>query len=278
MTITTRDGLIDALGNGPSRFVVDKASISNAVAGTYYSLWRATGQPGQGAAPTTAAIPTSATTGAIGFTNQTSPATSYLAWLTLNCSNAAVTLEIHDRVGHMGGLVGNVTTSQTVNLDLDSGGLNLDASRRGDSNFSDIQWWMEWYTDTGATASNATINVTYNDGSSGNLTVVAVGGTIRASRMISLNGLIPSADAGKFIRDINTVILSASTGTAGNFGFTATRMRTVLPLYVANKGEVGDWAALGFSEVPNDACLMLIELCSTTTTGTVRGSGKIAHG
>lgn len=278
MTITTRDGLIDALANNSSRFVVDKVSISNAVAGTYYSLWRATGQPGQGSAPTTAAIPTSATTGAIGFTNQTSPATSYLAWLTLNCSNAAVTLEIHDRVGHMGGLVGNVTTSQTVNLDLDSGGLNLGAARRGDSNYSDIQWWMEWYTDTGATASNATINVTYNDGTSGDLTVVAVGGTIRASRMINLNGLIPSAAAGKFIRDINTVILSASTGTAGNFGFTATRMRGVLPLFVANKGEVGDWAALGLSEIPNDACLMLIELCSTTTTGAVRGSGKIAHG
>jgi hypothetical protein len=137
---------------------------------------------------------------------------------------------------------------------------------------------MEWHTDTGATASNATINVTYNDGTSNNLTVVAVGGTLRAGRMINLNGLIPAADAGKFIRAINTVILSASTGTAGNFGFTTTRMRTVLPLFVANKGETYDWAGLGISEVPNDACLQLIQLCSTTTTGTVRGGGKIAHG
>jgi hypothetical protein len=278
MTITTRDQLIDALANNSSRFVIDKASISNAVVGTYSSLWRANGQPGQGVTPTTAALATSATTGAIGFTNQTAPATSYLAWLAVNCSNAAVTLEIHDRIAQMGGLVGNVTTSQTVNLDLTSGGLNPPAARLGDSNFSDIQWWMEWYTDTGATASNATINVTYNDGTSGDLTVVAVGGTLRASRMINLNGLIPAASAGKFIRDINTVILSASTGTAGNFGFTATRLRTVLPLFVANKGETYDWALIGLSEVPNDACLMLIQLCSTTTTGTVRGGGKIAHG
>lgn len=278
MTISTRDQLIDALANNSSRFVIDKASIANAVAGTYYSLWRATGQPGQGAIPTTAAIVTSATTGAISFTNQTAPATSYLGWAAINCSNAAVTVEIHDRIAAMGGLVGNVTTSQTVNLDLSSGGLNPAAARLGDSNFSDIQWWMEWYTDTGATASNATINVTYNDGTSGDLTVVAVGGTLRASRMINLNGLIPAAAAGKFIRDINTVILSASTGTAGNFGFTATRMRTVLPLFVANKGETYDWAGLGISEVPNDACLQLIQLCSTTTTGTVRGGGKIAHG
>lgn len=278
MTITTRDQLITALANNSSRFVVDKASISNAVAGTYYSLWRATGQPGQGAIPTTAAIPTRATTGAIGFTNQTSPATSYLAWAAMNCSNAAVTIEIHDRLAHRGGLVGNVTTAQTVNLDLSSGGLNPAADRLGDSNFSDVRWWMEWYTDTGATASNATINVTYDDASSGDLTVVAVGSTLRAGRMINLNGLIPAAAAGKFIRDINTVTLSASTGTAGNVGFTATRMHTVLPLFAANKGETFDWAALGLSEVPNDACLQLIELCSTTTTGAVRGGGKIAHG
>lgn len=278
MTITTRDHLIDALGNNSSRFVVDKASIANAVAGGYFSLWRATGQPGQGAIPTTAAIPTSATTGAIGFANQTAPATSYLAWAAMNCSNAAVTMEIHDRVAHMGGLVGNVTTAQTVNLDLSATGLNPPAARLGDSNFSDIQWWMEWYTDTGATASNATVNVTYNDGTSGNLTAFAVGGTVRASRMINLNGLIPAADSGKYIRDINTVTLSASTAAAGNFGFTATRMRTVLPLFVANKGETFDWAGLGNSTIPNDSCLMLIQLASTTTTGTVRGGGKIAHG
>lgn len=48
MTITTRDQLIDALGNNSSRFIIDKASIANAVAGGYFSLWRANGQPGQG--------------------------------------------------------------------------------------------------------------------------------------------------------------------------------------------------------------------------------------
>ena len=278
MTITTRDALINALANNSSRFVIDKGQIANAVAGTYYSLWRATGQPGQGAIPTAAAIATKALTGAIGFANQTSPATSYLAWAAINCSSAAVTMEIHDRIAHMAGLNATLTTAQTVNLDLSATGLNPAAERIGDSNFSDIQWWMEWYTDTGATASNATINVTYNDDTTANLTAVAVGGTLRASRMINLNGLIPAADSGKYIKDINTVTLSASTATAGNFGFTATRMRTAMPLFVANKGETFDWAALGLSEVPNDACLMLIQLCSSTNTGAVRGAGKIAHG
>lgn len=278
MTISTFDGMVNALGNNSSRFVIDKASLSNAVAGQYFSLWRATGQPGQGAIPTTAATCNNALTGAMNFTQQTSPATSYGGWANAVCSNSAVTIEIHDRLMHMGGMVGNVTTSQTVNLDLNGVTADNMVERVGDSNFSDVQWWMEWYTDTGATASNATINVTYNDGTSGDLTVVAVGGTVRAGRMIPLNNLIPAAAAGKYIRDVNTVILSASTTTAGNFGFTATRPRMTLPLNIANKMEIFDWAALGFPEIFNSSCLWPIELCSTTTTGTVRGGGKIAHG
>ena len=280
MTITTRDGLISALGNNASRFVVDKASIANAVAGAYYSLWRATGQPGQAAIPTSAAVPSDVTVGGMGFTQQSAPATSYGAWANAVCSNSAVTIEIHDRLAHVGGLVGNVTTVQTVTgLDLSSllATSNLDA-RKGDANYSDVQWWAEWYTDTGATASNATVSATFNDGTVANLSVFAAGGTLRAGRLIPLNNLVASAQAGKFIRGINSVTLSASTGTAGNFGFTATRPRMTMPLPLANKMEVFDWAQLGLPEIFNSSCLFPIELCSTTTTGTVRGGGKIAHG
>lgn len=279
MTITTVDGLVSALGNNSSRLVIDKASISNAVAGQSYSLWRATGQPGQGAIPTSAASCAHGLLGSFSFNQQTTPATSYFAHLEAAFSNAAMTLEIHDRLAHMGGLVGNVTTSQTANVDLDAIGAtdNVDV-RKGDSNYSDVQWWLEWYTDTGATASNATVNVTFNDGSSANLSVTAVGGTLRAGRLVSLNGLIQAADSGKYIRDVNTVQLSASTGTAGNFGVTATRPRATLFNPIANAKFVADWAALGFPEVFNSSALFPIVICSTTTTGTLRGGGKIAHG
>lgn len=278
MTIATLDGLWNALANNPSRVVIDKASMSNAVSGTYQSLWRATGQPGQGAIPSTPAICDKTLTGSIQWPNQTYPLKTYFGWAAMQCSNAAVTFDMHDRIAHMGGLVLNSTSSQTVNLDLDAGGLNPAAERIGDSNFSDIMWWLEVYTDGGATASNATINVTYNDGSSGNLSTVSVGGTLRAGRIININGLIPSADGGKYIRCINSVQLSASTGTAGNFGFTATHSRGCMPLFVANKGEAYDWAALGANEIVNDSCLFLIQSTSTSTTGTVRGNLKFAHG
>ena len=278
MTITTRDQLIDALGNNSSRLVIDKANIANALAGAYFSLWRATGQPGQGAIPTAAATCNNALTGAMNFTQQTSPATSYGAWSNAVCSNSAVTIEIHDRLMQMGGLVGNVTTAQTVSLNLNGVTADNMVERRGDSNFSDVQWWAEWYTDTGATASNATVAVTYNDGTTGNLSTFAAGGTVRAGRMIPLNNLIPAAAAGKFIRSVDSVTLSASTGTAGNIGFTCTRPRMTMPLNVGNKMEIFDWAQLGLPEIFNSSCLALVELCSTTSTGTVRGGGKIIHG
>lgn len=278
MTITTRDQLIDALGNNSSRLVIDKASISNAAAGQFHSLWRATGQPGQAAIPAAAAVCNNALTGALNFAQQTSPATTYGTWANAMCSNNATTLEIHDRLMHMGGLSGTSTGSQTVNLDINANlaSNNLDA-RKGDANFSDVQWWMEWYTDTGGTAVTATVGVTYNDGTTGTLSV-ALSATRRASLMIPLNGFIPAAAAGKYIRDIDTVQLSATTGSAGSFGFTATRPRMTMPLSLANKMETFDWAALGLPEIFNSSCLMILQVASTTTTGTVRGGGKLSHG
>ena len=279
MTISTRDQLINALGNNSSRFILDKASISSQLAGNYCSMWRATGQPGQGAIPAAAASCNNTLLGGMNFNQQTSPATSYLGYMEVATGNAATTVEIHDRIAHMGGLNGTLLTAQTVGIDLSTLlGTNNTTERIGDSNYSDVSWWLEWYTATGATASNATINVTYNNGTTGNLTTVAVGGTIGASRMISLNVLVPAAQSGLFIRHVNTVTLSASTATAGSFGVTATRIRASVGAPIANMKFIADWAQLGFPAVANSACLFPIVLCSTTSSGIVRGGGKIIHG
>lgn len=271
MTITTRDQLIAALSSNHTRIVIDKATMANAAAAQLFSLWTATGVPSAGSAPSTAAVCTSALTGAISFPNQTAPAASYLAWLSMMMGNAAQGIEIHDRLAHMGGLSGIVTTSQ--------GALSLvttapAAARVGAADYSDVQWFLEVYTALGATGVNATAAVEYNDGSTGSLAAVALGATPRAGRMYQL----VSASAGKWIRAVTGVTLSATTGTAGNFGITATRCRTVVPAGLINAPVVMDWAQLGLPEAYNDACLMLIMPCTTTSTGTVRGFGKIAHG
>ena len=278
MTITSRDQLIDAMGNRSSRFILDKASIASQ-AGSYVSMWRATGQPGQGAVPTTAAVCTTALTGAMGFAQQTAPATSYGAYMEVVTGNSAMTVEIHDRIAHMGGLNGTLTTAQTVGIDLST---LLSTSnvgvRIGDANYSDVQWWLEWYTATGATAATATVAVTYDDGTSGNLTALSLAATRPAGFMVSLNALIPAASSGKYIRAVNTVTLSVTTGTAGNFGVTATRIRMSSMCPVANLKTISNWADLGFPEIGNSACLFPVVLTSTTSSGTLRGGGKIIHG
>ena len=276
--ITNRDQLIDALANNSSRIVIDKASITNTAAGQYHSLWRATGQPGQGAIPTAAANCNQSTTGCLTFSQQTAPAHSYLAYLEAASSNSAMTLEVHDRLMHMGGLNGTLTTAQTVGIDFNGATADNMAERIGDADCSDIQWWLEWYADTGATVATATVAVTYSDGTTGNLTGVSLAATRRASFMQSLNGLIPAGVAGKFIRSVNTVTLSATTGTAGNFGVTATRLRGTLFMPIANAKFSADWANLPINTIPNSACPFIVVLASTTSTGLLRGGGKIAHG
>lgn len=276
--ITNRDQLIDALANNSTRIVIDKASIPSTAAGQYHSLWRATGQPGQGAIPAAAANCNQSTTGCLTFNQQTAPAKSYLAYLEAASSNSAMTLEVHDRLRHMGGLNGTLTTAQTVGMDLNGVTADNMVERIGDPNYSDVQWWLEWYTDTGATVVTATVAVTYNDGTTGNLTGVILATTRRASFMQPLNGLIPAAAAGKFIRAVNTVTLSTSTGTAGNFGVTATRLRGSLFLPIANAKFSADWASLPINAIPNSACPFIAVLASTTATGLLRGGGKIAHG
>ena len=273
------DNLVKALGNNSSRIVLDKASIASQTANSFCSLWRATGQPGQGAIPTVVATCNNTTVGTIGFNQQTSPITSYGAYLEIATGNAAMTMELHDRLANMGGLNGTLTTAQSVNLDLSTllstNNINV---RKGDDNYSDVQWWLEWYTATGATAVTATIAVTYNDGTTGNLSALSLASSRPASHMIPINSLIPSAQSGKFIRGIVSVTLSATSGTAGNFGVTATRPRMTLSAPIANHKFIADWAQLGLPEIYNSSAIFPIVLTSTTSTGTVRGGGKIAHG
>ena len=273
------DNLVKALGNNSSRIVLDKASIASQTANSYCSLWRATGQPGQGAVPTVVGTCNNTTVGTIGFNQQTSPITSYGAYLEIATSNFSTTVELHDRLASMGGLNGTLTTAQSVNLDLSTllSTANINV-RKGDANYSDVQWWLEWYTATGATAVTATIAVTYNDGTTGNLSALSLAASRPASHMISLNSLIPSAQSGKFIRGIVSVALSATSGTAGNFGVTATRPRMTLSSPIANFKFIADWAQLGLPEIYNSSAIFPIVLTPTTSTGTVRGGGKIAHG
>lgn len=271
MAITSIDGIIDALGNNAQNLVINKATLATQIAGGFTSLWRATGTPAQGAIPSTAAECNNALLGCFGFNNPVS-GNSYLARSMMVCGNAATDFQFHDRLAHMGGLNGTLTTAQTVGVDVSTSTNNM-ALRRGDANYSDVQWWLEWYTATGSTAVTATITYTNAAGTSGRTTTVSIPASTAASRMIPIIG-----SGGEFIKSVQSVTLSATTATAGSFGVTATRALTGLSLGLANAGSVYDWAMLGFPRIHDYACLMLVCIPGTTSSGAVYGTGKIVQG
>lgn len=274
MTITTLDGLIDAMGNSAQALIVNKASIANQAAGGFASLWRATGTPAQGAIPTSPAICTSGLTGAAQFSGPTGPARSYLARGFLVSGNTGTDIWIHDRLAHRGGLAGNVATPQTVGVDVTGTTSNIN-NRRGDANYSDVQWWLEIYTDIGTTPVTATVTYTDAAGTPSKTTTISIGGASplnRAGRMFPIIG-----SGGEFIQSIQS-ISHATTGTAGNYGITATRALSNVSLGLANAGEVYDYQMMGLPRVHDSAAIMLIIVCGTTSSGTLYGQIKLIQG
>lgn len=253
-------------------FVNQKASLANAVSGQDFSLWRATGDT-QGAIPAAAADCDHATVGGIfpGLPQTTSPVENYLAYAVIgNGANNNQNQALHDRLRHMGGLNGTLTTAQTVGLAVNTTPANM-VQRIGAADYSEVHWWLEWYTDTGATSVNVTVAVTYDDGSTGNIVLTAIGTTVRAGRMIR----IMSAVTGRYIRSVDTVTLSATTGAAGSFGVTATRLLCDLPNDVTVRTNKFDWASLPITLVPRSCCPFTIATVSGTATGTIRFAGKV---
>jgi hypothetical protein len=155
-----------------------KASIANTAAGQLFSLWKAAGFPEAGATPTAWATCTSAQAGAVPLVNATAPAKLYLGHISATLTNVG-SVQLFDRIAHMGGLSGTVTTAQPVNA-------TIPTQRALAVDGSDAEWYLEWYSDTGSTATNAT--VTYTDGAdvTGNTTVVALSATMRAGRLMRI--------------------------------------------------------------------------------------------
>lgn len=271
MAITNIDNIAAALAdvNRPP-FYVNRTSISNTVAGTYHSLWRSGGIPVQPAIPTAAATCDKTLQGTFNFASPSGQNKLYLARSHFVNANNGTAIETYDRLAHMGGLNGTLTTAQTVSLDVNALSIPNKVGRILQANFSDVSWFLEWYTDTGGTAVTATVAVTYNDLSTANITISLVA-TTRAGRLYPI--IVPLAGAGKYIQSVNTVTLSATTGTAGNFGVTAARFLTSSQCGLAYVGYVNTWAETGCPVVPDSACLwQVIPACPTTSTGQIVGN------
>ena len=271
MAVTNLDTLLYSLSNS-TNIPFFKSSIATQLSAGWTSLWRGTGgYPIQGAIPTTSAICTSATVGAFPLPVTSGSNVLYVANISQNSSIVSSFL-LYDRLNSMGGLSGTVTPAAQASLVT----LTAPAAEgRCLASGADVDWFLEWYSATGSTASNATVAVTYDDDSTGNLAAIAVGGTaVAASQM---RQLIPAVN-GRTIKAVNSVTLSASTLTAGNFGVTAGKRLFGYTCPIASLSINSDFGATGFPIIKSTSCLWMVSMPGTTSSGIQFGNLVIAHG
>jgi hypothetical protein len=243
-----------------------KATQAGAV-GTTMSQWLLAGTGGTGVAPTTAAVPTRATVGAIGQFNSTTA--SLYAWMEAFAggSGGAGTFILADRLSHQGGLDGTVTTLSTTNLPTAA----LTRYTSGEGVFAAY----EIYTQIGTTATTITCGYTNQAGTAGRTSQpVVIGASNRreAGKFFTIS--LQSGDTG--VRSVENSTLLASTGTAGAFGITLYKPLVAVPVMGGTESNVNGspLKMLGgmLPEVIDDACLWLLYVPSTsTTTGAIVG-------
>lgn len=277
MPITTFEQLKKAQ-NKKQILMMGKNSISNTTAGFFFSSWRmGAGQLAQGAIPTTGTLIGEPLLGCPDIRDALSGQSTYITKAEFYSASTGNDIQIHDRLGHCGGLSGIVTTAQTVGIDLSLTTFDM-ANRRGASDYSDVQWWVEIYTDIGGTAT--TFNISYTDsvGTSGKtITATAIGSTTNSqNRSGRLIPILPNDNLG--IRSIQNLTLTATTGTAGNFGVCATRAVAGIPSVLGYNRVSMDFIDLGMPKISQESALMFIVIPSGSSTGTISGYLELVQG
>lgn len=226
----------------------------------WYSFFRYDGFPGGAATPTTVAALTSATAGAIPFTNPGGGRQKWLVQATVaaNAPTSLATILLYDRLVHIGGLDATVTTPQTV-------GGTITRYTTGDGNRIFVEIFVAPGTTTGRTIS---AEYTNQAGDTNRVTVgVPFGGAAStAGNDANLFIELPLQAGDTGVRSVQTVTVSATTGTAGNFGVVITHPLAHLPAY-QGQGFGRDFTAgpTGMPEIMSDACLALAGWVTATT-------------
>lgn len=226
------------------------AAAAAPVAGRLTSLWQYQKMPGgEGAAPSTSAIPVNDTAGAF---FQTDPGGGRDKWLlgVVGHSSQGGTLTIYDRLVHQGGLSGAATGEQTTNLPTTA--LTRYSGTASVGNFIAI----EIYSQIGTTSRTVTVNYTNQAGTASRTTkAVDIGNTgLREAQRIII---CPLQDGDTGVRSIEGVTLSASTGTAGNFGVFIGHVLASLPMPGSGVAVVRDLISglPAVTQIMTDACL-----------------------
>jgi hypothetical protein len=212
------------------------------------SLWTYDGFPAGGEVPTAGAIPTRTTQGALPFTAPGGSREKFFISAGI-VSTVAGTALLYDRLYHIGGLSGTVTTAQTVQGTSPTPALTRNTGGKGNFAFYEI------YTQIGNAATTLTATYTDDDGNTGQTITINIGGT--GFREATRAQRIPLAAGDSGVRAITSVQLSATTGVAGNFGITIAQPLAWIPVGAAGSGGWRDWTTglPGIPVIDPDACL-----------------------
>ena len=258
------DAIINALttGKGQQKFF-QKASITS-VAAFWYRLWNAAGVPGAGVDPTPALqgqVPARDIAGALAQNNPISPATLHM--LSFGAGGGTMgTLMIYDRLWHVGGISLTVNTLQTFT--------GVVAPSRHSDGIGNLLL-VEITTASTATASTFTVNYTNEHDVSGRQATL-VGGFV-ASEPVNRCYFLALQASDHGVKSVQ----SCQLGTAKTAG--------VANLILLNAAEIAcvPWVANSWTErdlvlqmanlprLLDDACLTLMVLASTTSTGMIYG-------
>lgn len=233
--------------------------------GVPQSLWIANGIPGTPAAgPGAAAIPVNTTAGGL---LQADPSGGRQKWIVSFEAHSSVAgmLMLYDRLFHVSGLSGTTITAQAVQGSPASPALTRYTN--GSGNIA----WVEVYAAIGGTGRTFTVDYTDQSGNTGNTSLAAaIGGTGELNdAMVLLPIPLASGDSG--VQAIKEVLLSASTGTAGNFGVTIAHPLITVPIEQAGRSSsrgVNNGLPV---EVLTDACLSLAWWPSDATAPQIYG-------
>lgn len=244
--------------NSPYQTVpVQKNAVSAAAGSRYFSQWLSI--PFAGVAPTTAAICDNTTAGAMGQLNSSS--NQRIIGISTGC-NLGCSYILCDRLSHQGGLDGTVTTAQTTNLPT--------AALTRYTNGVGVMAAVEVYTAAGASAVTMTASYTNQAGTSGQTTIATDFGTSAYSSLSRFN-ILPYQEGDSGVKSVESLTLSATTGTAGNFGITLFKPLLILGNYSQGTYSYHQDALLNFSGympiIQNGACLFWLVLMPSTPSG-----------
>lgn len=267
MAITTQDGLISAFDSARQTFPIACPPYAVATNAQLLNFACAQLTGGAMAVPTVKGsggnIPTSTSAGAlINFTNG-GGTPNYLAGMgsLVNTITTGQGYALYDRVYAASGFDGTVSTPQTIT--------SPPTLTRPGSTGVGLQIFLEIYTPIGITGRNITVQYTNSAGTaSRNTQTYAWSSSSGNTAGAVIPVLLQAGDLG--VQSIQSVTLSGSTGTAGNFG-----VALYLPLSTGLKSVadrnicLGGFASLGLPRVLDNAFIALVASgAGANTTGT----------